>query len=81
MAIQVFNNTPGVIYVAVGITDAEANPAENGAYLPVEPNALEDWERADPGATAYVIRGNPVAQNGIPPEIHFVASNQILVVN
>lgn len=79
MPVTVFNNTKGVIHISVAISpSALAHPS--GAYYEILPNAQEVWSR-NTGATAFVIRGNPLAQHGREPEIRFIAAGQTLVIN
>ena len=80
MPVRVFNNTTGVIHVSVALI--AANDAPNAAYVEIAANTLSPaWARAGPGATAFVIKGNPVARNGNEPDVRFIADGQTLVVN
>ena len=79
MPVTVFNNTKGVIHVSVALSPSTVYN-QSGAYFEIQPNHQDVWMRTG-GATAFVIKGNPVAQHGREPEIRFIAAGQTLVIN
>ena len=78
---NVLNRSGGTIHVAVDITSTRVGGAESGAYYEIPNNDHEAWERSEPGATAFVIRGNPANLNGVHPEVHFIAFAQTLIID
>ena len=85
--IRVLNNTTGLIHVAVVIDDNNG-PVQQGGYFAIAANGGQlAWTRGVPGATAFVIRGlqpqaaPPEPLHGVEPEIRYVRSGQILVIN
>ena len=79
MSVTVFNNTSGAIQVSVALIEGADDP--DGRYFTIAANGTKIWTRTAPGATAFVIKGNPVARHGNEPDVRFIADGQTLVVN
>jgi len=77
--ITVVNHTGGVIHVAIAV---DGDSDQNGGYYEINNLAQLGWTRQNPGATAYVLRGNSAASSqGLQPEIFFIATGAPLVIN